>query len=217
MNTKTETQPVRFSKPSQIFAAWGLPVGRRLIPIAIVIAGWLTLRAFRDRSAENLQNEAFVTGYSLAAICIFLMLLGCSQASCYDSSRAIGGLAKVTPLSRAAERRCLCSSFGLFTTGWLESLLALSFWAIAVTGLIGWYVNRTAPKMLRAAGPPDSTARHSSKVEADREGCLRDRSHGCRQKRYRSLSGSLPRKLEFLFQHAARMDLPNSAKWRKAS
>jgi hypothetical protein len=76
VNTKTQTQPRSLLDTLPTLSAMSVRVARRLIPLAIVIVGWLVLRAFRNRSAENLLNEAFVTGYSLALICVFLMLLG---------------------------------------------------------------------------------------------------------------------------------------------
>ncbi len=126
--------------------------GRRLVPSAVVFVAWLALRSFRNRSAASLQNEAFLTGYSLAAICVFLLLLGVrkrvrsvplGRLAIWQQTHHYLGLLSVGAYALHA---------GLFTTGWLESLLAISFWSIALSGLIGWYVNRTAPRMLRAAG-----------------------------------------------------------------
>lgn len=106
----------------------------------------------RNRSAAGLQNEAFVTGYSLASICVLLMLLGVRKRVL---SPQIGRLAiwqqthhYLGLLSVAA----YALHTNVITTGWLESALALSFWSIAITGLVSWYVNRTAPRLLRAAG-----------------------------------------------------------------
>jgi hypothetical protein len=152
MNAKIQTQPRPLLETLPTFSATSVRVGRRLIPIAVVVVGWLTLRVFRDRSAENLYNEAFVTGYSLAVICIFLMLLGIrkrvittqiGKLAVWQWTHHYLGLLSVGGYALHA---------GVLTTGWLESFLGLSFWAIALTGLIGWYVNRTSPKLLAAAG-----------------------------------------------------------------
>ncbi|MCY2983921.1 MAG: hypothetical protein NTY15_09815 [Planctomycetota bacterium] len=152
MNTKTQVQPRSHLETLPTFSATSIRVGRRLVSIAMVIVGCLTLRVFRDRSAENLDNEAFVSGYSLAAICVFLMLLGVrkrvittqiGRLAVWQRTHHYLGLLSVGAYALHA---------GVLTTGWLESMLALSFWAIALTGLIGWYVNRTSPKLLAAAG-----------------------------------------------------------------
>ncbi len=127
--------------------------GRRLIPSATVFVVWLLLRNLRNQSAASLQHEAFVTGYALASICVFLMLLGLrkrvlsvpiGRLAIWQQTHHYLGMLSVGTYALHA---------GMFTTGWLESLLALSFWSIALSGLIGWYVNRSSPRVLRAAGP----------------------------------------------------------------
>jgi hypothetical protein len=127
-------------------------LGRRLIPSATVLVAWLILRSLRNRSIANLQNEAFVTGYSLAAICIFLMLLGVRK-------RVLSAFTGRLAIWQQAHHYLGLLSIGAYalhtnilTTGWLETALALSFWSIALTGIIAWYVNRTGPRLLRAAG-----------------------------------------------------------------
>ena len=126
---------------------------RRLIPSATVIVAWFILRSLRNRSAASLQNEAFLTGYSLAAICVLLLLLGLrkrivslqfGRMAIWQQTHHYLGLLSVGTYALHAR---------LFTTGALESLLAISFWSIALSGLVGWYVNRTSPRLLRAAGP----------------------------------------------------------------
>jgi hypothetical protein len=45
-----------------------------------------------------------------------------------------------------------CSHAGILASGWLESTLAALFWIILLTGIASWYVNRSSPRLLRAAG-----------------------------------------------------------------
>jgi hypothetical protein len=45
-----------------------------------------------------------------------------------------------------------CFHAGAITTGWFESLLAILFWTILLSGFLSWYVNKISPKKLRAAG-----------------------------------------------------------------
>ena len=127
-------------------------IGRRLMPCGVVLCIWIILRGLRNRSASSLQNEAFVTGYSLASICVFLLLLGVrkrvlsvqvGRLAVWQQTHHYLGLLSVGAYALHAN---------LFTTGWLESMLAISFWSIAVSGFTSWYVNRTSPRMLRAAG-----------------------------------------------------------------
>ena len=127
-------------------------IGRRFIPSATVFVAWLILRSLRNRSATSLQNEAFVTGYSLATICVFLLLLGLrkrlvtvqlGRLATWQQTHHYLGLLSVGTYALHAR---------FITSGWLESSLAISFWSIAVSGFIGWYVNRTSPRILRAVG-----------------------------------------------------------------
>ncbi len=133
---------------ASVYARWL----RRLVPSLTVVVAWLSLQSMRNRSAASLQNEAFVTGYSLACICVLLMLLGVRKrilspqlgqlAICQQTHHYLGLLSVGAYALHA----------NLITTGWMESSLAMSFWSIALTGLTGWYVNRTAPRLLRTAG-----------------------------------------------------------------
>jgi len=127
-------------------------IGKRLLPSLAVLVAWAVVRALRNRSAASLENEAFVTGYSLAAVCALLMLLGVrkrfstfpfGRLAIWQQTHHYLGLLSVGAYALHAN---------FITDGWLESILAISFWAIALSGLIGWYVNHTTPRLLRAAG-----------------------------------------------------------------
>lgn len=153
MASKTQTRASSTTTTLYALAAQHGRIGRRLIPSVTVFVIWLVLRSLRNQSAASLQNEAFATGYSLAAICVFLMLLGVrkrvlsvqlGRLAIWQQTHHYLGLLSVGAYALHA---------GMLTTGWLESMLAMSFWSIALSGLIGWYVNRRSPRMLRAAGP----------------------------------------------------------------
>jgi hypothetical protein len=149
-NTQSQSNPRTISS---VTIRVTLPrIARRALPTLVVLVAWLLLRSLRNRSAASLQNEAFITGYSLAAICALLLLLAMRK-------RIVS-----IPMGRMAIWQQSHHYMGLFcvgayalhasfiTTGWLESALAINFWAIALSGIVGWYVNHTAPSLLRAAG-----------------------------------------------------------------
>ena len=152
MTTQTQTQSRTGQDAIQPSLAALRRLARRSTPSAIVLVGWLLLRSLRNHTEASLQNEAFATGYSLASICVLLLLLGVrkriltvplGRMAVWQMTHQYVGLLSVAAYA-------LHASF--ITTGWLESMLALNFWAIAMSGIIGWYVNRTAPRLLRAAG-----------------------------------------------------------------
>ena len=113
--------------------------------------------AIRNYQITHLQNEAFSTGYILAAICFCLALLGVRKR--------MVGLA-IVPISLGSVRAwqqvhhwlgCLCLfcyllHAGVWTRGWLDTVLAILFWTVLLSGFISWYINRTSPRLLQAAG-----------------------------------------------------------------
>ena len=152
---QVQSQSTATSLASSIRSYRGVAVrvGHRLLPTAIVLIAVMVIRGLRNHTAARMGNEAFASGYSLAAICVLLMLLGIRKRM---FTKPIGKLAiwqrthhYLGLLSIAA----YALHAGGITTGWLESTLALFFWAIAISGLVTWYVNRTSPRLLRAAGP----------------------------------------------------------------
>jgi hypothetical protein len=117
--------------------------------LSIAIVGTI---AYRNWTISHLRNESFATGYVLVATCLALISLGIRKRL------------PLVPLGRVAIWQsahhylgtfCLvayCLHAGAITTGWLESLLAVLFWTILLSGFLSWYVNKKSPKMLRTAG-----------------------------------------------------------------
>ena len=153
MHIQSTATSTSLTNSVRMYASLSGRIGRRLVPAGTVISAFLVLRMARDRSAARLWNEAFVTGYSLVAIVLFLMLLSVRKRII---SVPIGRLAIWQRTHHYLGMMSLGAYVlhaGVLTTGWLESLLAASFWCIGLSGLVSWYVNRTSPRMLRAAGP----------------------------------------------------------------
>jgi hypothetical protein len=128
-------------------------IARRFAPCAVVTIVFLVMNAVRSWYAAKLGNESFFTGYSLAAIVACLLLLGVRKRV---ANHAWG---KVAIWQRAHHYMGMLSivAYALhanfITTGWLESLLAISYWLIALSGILSWYINKSAPRLLMAAGP----------------------------------------------------------------
>lgn len=141
-------------QPSNSRSAWNVfPVRFWLSFLAAALA----ILFLRHYQITQLQNEAFSTGYLLLFLCVSLSLLGIRK-------RLVGSPLVPTTLGsiRWWQRMhhwlgCICLfcylvHAGLWTRGWLDSLLGVLFWKIVFGGLISWYVNRTSPKLLQAAG-----------------------------------------------------------------
>lgn len=127
-------------------------IAYRLFPTTVVLVTVLLLRSLRNQTAARLGNEQFATGYALACICVLLILLGLrkriltvelGRVAVWQRTHHYLGLLSVGAYALHA---------GVLTTGWFESILAITFWAIALSGVLSWYINRTSPRMLRAAG-----------------------------------------------------------------
>jgi hypothetical protein len=132
---------------------WNRQFVGRLIPLAIVLLSLFGLRCLREYASIRFANESFLTGYGLSAVVIALTALGIRKQL---PTWALGRAA----LWQRAHHYLGMASVGMYTlhakwitTGWLESFLAIAFWCIAISGIISWYVNYSAPKRLRAAGP----------------------------------------------------------------
>lgn len=126
-----------------------LRIGKSLI--AIAVASFLCLGLQRYVS-HRLGNESFATGYTLLAVIIALMMLGIRKRL---PGSNLGAVTIWQTTHHYLGVFCLiayCSHAGILASGWLESTLAALFWFILITGLTSWYVNRSSPRFLRAAG-----------------------------------------------------------------
>jgi hypothetical protein len=107
----------------------------------------------RDYASVRLVNESFITGYGLFAIVLLLTALGVRKQLPGWSLGSAAVWQRVHHYLGLASMGMYAIHADMITTGWLESLVAIAFWCIAASGLISWYVNRNAPKLLQAAGP----------------------------------------------------------------
>lgn len=155
-NAMSTTEPSRdgpIGNTLRGYASMWARAGRRLVPCMVVLAAFLVLRSIQNSVEAKLGNEAFASGYSLAAITFLLLLLGVRKRVI---TQRFGAVALWQRSHHYLGMLCLGSYVlhaGVITTGWFESLLAISFWAITLSGLGSWYINRTAPRLLSAAGP----------------------------------------------------------------
>ena len=119
--------------------------------LATVLAVWLLFLAQRW-SERSLGRPDFLTGYALLAVSLAMMLLSMrkrllvlplgSVAMWQRAHHYLGLLAMGSFLLHA----------GVRVQGSMETILALLFWGISLSGLLGWYINYSTPKKLRAAG-----------------------------------------------------------------
>jgi hypothetical protein len=120
------------------------------LTFAIAIVGTI---AYRNWTISHLGNESFATGYVLLATCVGLISLGIRKRFPLTS---LGRVSVWQSAHHYLGSFCLvayCLHAGVLTTGWFESVLAILFWTILLSGFLSWYVNKKSPKMLRTAGP----------------------------------------------------------------
>lgn len=129
-----------------------LPIGYWLTGVAVVAFAMVA----RNYQVRHLQNEAFATGYILMTLCIGLTLLGVRKRMV--GAFPTGVLGTVRQWQRAHHWLgslcliCYLLHAGVATRGWLDSALAILFWTVSLSGLISWYINKTSPRLLLAAG-----------------------------------------------------------------
>jgi hypothetical protein len=121
--------------------------------IVVVILSLLGVEALRRWSDQSMGRPEFLTGYTLLAVCIGMMLLSMRKRLLF------------LPLGRLAIWQQMHHYAGLFAAGSfllhagfevngvLETILAALFWSISLSGILGWYINYRTPKLLRNAGP----------------------------------------------------------------
>ncbi len=128
------------------------PAIRRAISMCLV--AWMAILVWwmRERIQWRLGHEGFVTGYTLLGTVVALFALPVRKRL-VDSK--LGRVAYWQQAHHYTGTFCMLVYLlhaGWITNGWFESALALSFWIIAGSGVVSAYVNRTAPRWLRAAG-----------------------------------------------------------------
>ncbi|MFN7292252.1 MAG: hypothetical protein ACK5YR_09710 [Pirellula sp.] len=124
-------------------------LGKSLIAITIATVACFGLQNF---VTNRLGNEAFASGYTLLAVIIALTMLGARKRF---PGANLGSVTIWQTTHHYLGIFCLiayCSHAGILASGWLESTLAALFWTILLTGFVSWYVNRSSPRLLRAAG-----------------------------------------------------------------
>ena len=119
-----------------------------LTMVAVLIA-FVVQRQFET----NLGRPDFFSGYVLLAACSGLMLLSMRK-------RLL-----VLPLGTVAIWQQMHQYLGLFAVasylmhtglivhGVFETVLAVLFWTISLSGILGWYINYSTPKRMATAGP----------------------------------------------------------------
>jgi hypothetical protein len=123
--------------------------GKPLLAIALASLACMGLQSY---VTNRLGNAAFATGYTLLAVIIALTMLGVRKRL---PSANLGPVTVWQTTHHYLGLFCLIayvSHAGILTNGWLESILAVLFWTILLTGFVSWYVNRSSPQLLRAAG-----------------------------------------------------------------
>jgi len=121
--------------------------------ILVTMLAILVAIVLRQRFETNLGRPDFFSGYMLATACAGLMLLSMRK-------RLL-----VLPLGSVAIWQQIHQYLGLFAVasylmhanllvqGLFEITLAVLFWTISFSGILGWYINYSTPKRLVAAGP----------------------------------------------------------------
>jgi len=121
--------------------------------IFTIIAASIIVIQLERWVGSRLGNEAFATGYTLLTTIVALCLLGIRKRL---PGTNLGSVSIWQTTHHYLGVFCLvtyCMHARLVATGLLEATLACLFWIIIITGFASWYINRSSPRLLRAAGP----------------------------------------------------------------
>lgn len=124
----------------------------RILSLLLVALTGVVMYSVSQSADASLGNERFATGYALATVCALLALLPLRKKMVRSN---IGSVAIWQATHQYLGCVCLLvygMHAGFSVNGWIEIWLAATFWFIVVSGFLSWYVNRTSPKRIRAAG-----------------------------------------------------------------
>lgn len=126
---------------------------RRLVAVTLLVAAVLALIWGHRQLAPMMRQVAFLTGWALLAVCLFLTV--------YNARKKLPFL----PLGNSRTWLQLHVYVGYFSfalffahtswrwpTGWFEGTLAALFLAVALSGVVGLFWSRTVPRRLTARG-----------------------------------------------------------------
>ncbi|MEC7488026.1 MAG: hypothetical protein VYA17_00410 [Pseudomonadota bacterium] len=128
-------------------------LSRLLVPVVLSAAVFFAVFHWQSQAALELQNPKIISGWSLAIAIIFLLVFNVrKRLSAFDI-----GLAKVWFSLHVAVGLLTIAFFiihaGTFwPVGLYEQLLALGFWLVSLTGLVGVFITLYFPKRLTNTG-----------------------------------------------------------------
>ena len=128
-------------------------VQRRILSTALLVAALTTLFVGHSRLAPSLRQIAFLTGWALLAVCLFL--------TAYNARKKLPFL----PLGNSRAWLQIHAYVGYFSvglfavhigwrwpSGWFEGILAVLYVAVMVSGVLGLIWSRIVPRRLTACG-----------------------------------------------------------------
>jgi hypothetical protein len=155
-NATLNSSPLTYSTGSKpgttFFGIRPARLGQTLKALGIIAVAYYCLQGLQQFVGSRLGNESFASGYTLLAVIILLTMLGVRKRL---PAWNAGPVAVWQTTHHYLGLFCLLayiSHAGILTNGVLESALAGLFWFMLLTGFISWYVNRSSPRLLRAAG-----------------------------------------------------------------
>lgn len=126
---------------------------RRLLAVTLLVAALATLFFGYDRLAPTLRHAAFLTGWALLAVCLFL--------TAYNARKKLPFL----PLGNSRTWLQVHAYVGYFAvglfvvhtgwrwpSGWFEGILAALYVAVTLSGALGLAWSRIVPRRLTACG-----------------------------------------------------------------
>lgn len=101
---------------------------------------------------RTLRRTDFVSGISLATACFAMMLLSIRKVLLVLPMGAVKYWQQTHHYLGLFAVGAYLMHAGIVVHGAMEILLAILFWSISLSGLLGWYINVSTPRKLRAAG-----------------------------------------------------------------
>ncbi len=127
---------------------------RPYFSLAVVALAVLLFAAVEQSYARALGRTDRFTGYSLAAVCLVILLLPFRKMFPLLNIGKVAAWQQIHHFAGVFSLVVFFFHAGYSYDGYLESMLGVLFLLLSVSGLGHWYVNRRIPVLMRTAGQP---------------------------------------------------------------
>lgn len=127
---------------------------RPILSLAAVALASLIFISVYQASVQSLARVDWISGYTLAAVCIVMLLLPLRKKFVLLNFGRVAVWQQIHHFTGLFSLVVFALHVGLTVHGRFETMLAIVFVLLSFSGIGHWYFNRRVPMLLRSAGAP---------------------------------------------------------------